>query len=59
LILIPWNKQLNIFQKRNYAAAAKLAQALADVQVKVLPNKVVIASADSAIPLSRVSVLFR
>jgi len=50
---------LRVISKRNYASAATLAQACADVQVKVLPNKVVIASVDSAIPISRVSILFR
>ncbi|XP_054290437.1 cytochrome b-c1 complex subunit 2, mitochondrial-like [Macrosteles quadrilineatus] len=50
---------LRAISKRNYASAATLAQACADVHVKVLPNKIVIASADSAIPISRVSVLFK
>ncbi|KAG8296285.1 Cytochrome b-c1 complex subunit 2, mitochondrial [Homalodisca vitripennis] len=45
--------------KRNYATAAKIAQACAEVQVKVLPNKLILAAADSEVPISRVSLLFR
>lgn len=47
------------FQKRNYASACPVAQATAEPHVKVLPNKIVVAAADSAIPISRVSILFR
>ncbi|XP_046659756.1 cytochrome b-c1 complex subunit 2, mitochondrial [Homalodisca vitripennis] len=50
---------MQAISKRNYATAAKIAQACAEVQVKVLPNKLILAAADSEVPISRVSLLFR
>lgn len=50
------------FQARGFATQAKPKVATAkrsEVQVTTLPNKLVVASVDGNIPLSRVSVVFR
>uniref|UniRef100_A0A6B2ELK0 Putative ubiquinol-cytochrome c reductase complex core protein n=1 Tax=Phlebotomus kandelakii TaxID=1109342 RepID=A0A6B2ELK0_9DIPT len=46
---------------RGYAAqaASKPARGTSDVQTTTLPNKLVVASAEAATPISRVSILFR
>lgn len=51
----------NLFQIRGYAAqaASKPARGTSDVQTTTLPNKLVVASAEAATPISRVSILVR
>lgn len=52
---------LRIFSTRGYSAQAspKLSGKAAEIQTTTLPNKLVVATAESSLPVSRVSILFR
>lgn len=57
---IPILKNISIFQKRGYAAQACPSPAgKTEIKSATLPNKLVVATASSQIPVTRVSVVFR